>query len=170
MPTARPSPAPAPAAPPPLTSTGTSTVAGNGVVCTCAALRRLSRLVSAIYDRHLEPAGLTTNQYSLLMTLSLGAVPLGRLARRAATDRTTLTRNLKPLIKAGWVEMIPGPDARQRVAALTAAGTETLRRAQPAWAKAQALIDTTLGQDAVSDLHGALSGAMTRLRGLRPDN
>jgi len=143
---------------------------GSPVVCTCAALRRLSRLVSAIYDRHLEPAGLTTNQYSLLMTLSLGAVPLGRLARRAATDRTTLTRNLKPLIKAGWVDMIPGPDARQRVAALTAAGAETLRRAQPAWAEAQALIDTTLGQDAVSGLHGALSGAMARLRGLRPDN
>jgi DNA-binding MarR family transcriptional regulator len=139
-------------------------------VCTCAALRRLSRLVSAIYDRHLEPAGLTTNQYSLLMTLAREPVPLGRLARRAATDRTTLPRNLKPLAEAGWVAISPGADARQRVAALTAAGEEALRRARPAWAKAQALIETTLGQDAVGELHGAIAGAMARLRGLRPDN
>lgn len=156
---AQPHPAVPPAAPPP-----------TGVVCTCAALRRLSRLVSAIYDRHLEPAGLTTNQYSLLMTLAYGPVPLGRLARRAATDRTTLTRNLKPLTAAGWVAISPGPDARQRVALLTDAGAETLRRAQPAWAEAQALIETTLGQDTVGELHGAISGAMARLRGLRPDN
>lgn len=140
------------------------------VVCTCAALRRLSRLVSAIYDRHLEPVGLTTNQYSLLMTLAREPVPLGRLARRAATDRTTLTRNLKPLAEAGWVTISPGPDARQRVAALTAAGRDTLRRAQPVWAEAQTLIETTLGQDDVDALHGAISGAMARLRGLRPDN
>jgi len=141
-----------------------------GVACTCAALRRLSRLVSAIYDQHLQAVGLTTNQYSLLVVLSRGAMPLGQLARRAATDRTTLTRNLKPITVAGWVSISAGPDARQKVVGLTAAGTALLKAARPEWARAQALIEATLGRTAVADLHGAIAGAMVRLRDLRPDN
>jgi len=133
-------------------------------------LRRLSRLVSAIYDQHLQAAGLTTNQYGLLAILARGAMPLGQLARRAATDRTTLTRNLRPMTVAGWVNISAGQDARQKLVGLTTAGTALLNAAKPDWARAQTLIEATLGRTAVEDLHGAIAGAMVRLRDLRPDN
>jgi DNA-binding MarR family transcriptional regulator len=145
-------------------------VAAGPVVCTCAALRRLSRRVSAIYDRHLAPSGLTTNQYSLLMTLAAGPLALGVLARRAATDRTTLTRNLAPLARAGWVAVAPGRDGRQRVAGLTAAGVARVAMARSSWAEAQGQIEAVLGRATVAELHGLISGAMARLRPLVVEN
>ncbi len=143
---------------------------GPVIPCTCAALRRLTRQVTAVYDRHLAPAGLTTNQYSLLMTLAQGAMPLGRLARRAAADRTTLTRALAPLARTGLVRLDPGADARQRVARLTPEGEARLRLAQPAWARAQALLETTLGAESVQAMHALIADAMTQLRPLLPRN
>ena len=90
--------------------------------CTCNALRRLARRVSAIYDRHVAVTGLKTSQFSLPMILRVAPISLISLARRSATDRTTLTRNLALLIRSGWVRMAPGQDARQRIVALTEAG------------------------------------------------
>jgi DNA-binding MarR family transcriptional regulator len=137
--------------------------------CTCATLRRFSRRLSAIYDRHLAAAGLTTNQYSLLMTLHVaGPSPLGRLARRAAMDRTTLTRLIAPLARAGWVESRPGTDPRQRILALTGTGRDRLAAAQPHWRAAQDRIETALGADSVGQLHAAVAQAMPRLRALLP--
>jgi len=71
--------------------------------CTCEGLRRLTRRMTVVYDRHLAEVGLTVGQYSLLVNIGAETLPLSRLARRTATDRTTLTRSLAPLVKAGWV-------------------------------------------------------------------
>lgn len=134
--------------------------------CTCAALRRLTRQVSAVYDHHLAPAGLKTSQYSLLMNLTEDGLPLSALARRTGTDRTTLTRNLTPLARAGWVTMEHGPDARQRLARLTPAGARKRAAAYPLWEQAQSLIETTLGDDAVHDMHARIDTALRLLRPL----
>lgn len=138
--------------------------------CTCAALRRLTRRVSTIYDRHLAATGLKTSQYSLLITLRAAPLTLSALAQRSATDRTTLTRNLAPLIRAGWVTMAPGQDARQRILALTNAGLSKVDSAQPAWAAAQTLIETVLTPDSVRALHKNIDHAMTRLAPLMFEN
>jgi DNA-binding MarR family transcriptional regulator len=57
--------------------------------------------MTAVYDGHLAEVGLTVGQYALLVNIGAETMPLSRLARRTATDRTTLTRTLTPLIKAG---------------------------------------------------------------------
>ncbi|HLB98744.1 MAG TPA: hypothetical protein VJK90_13820, partial [Acetobacteraceae bacterium] len=62
--------------------------------CTCEGLRRLTRRMTVVYDRHLAEAGLTVGQYSLLVNIGADTLPLSRLARRTAADRTTLTRSL----------------------------------------------------------------------------
>ena len=70
--------------------------------CSCLRLRRTTRRVTQIYDRLLEPAGLTVNQFGLLARL-YGAnlrreiLPIGTLAERVGMDPTTLNRSLKPL-------------------------------------------------------------------------
>lgn len=138
--------------------------------CTCAALRRLTRQVSAVYDHHLASAGLKTSQYSLLMNLTEGGMPLSTLAQRTGTDRTTLTRNLAPLARAGWVAMGKGGDARQRLAQLTEAGARKRAAAYPLWEQAQSLIQTTLGDDAVRDLHTRIDTTVALLRPLIPHN
>jgi len=138
--------------------------------CTCAALRRLTRQVSAVYDQHLAAAGLKTSQYSLLMHLTESGMALSTLARRTGTDRTTLTRNLAKLVRAGWVAMEPGPDARQRLTRLTPAGAAKRTAARSFWEQAQTTIEQTLSDDAVRELHDRIETAARLLRPLIQKN
>ena len=77
--------------------------------CTNLVLRELSRVVTRHYDAYVAPTGLKNSQYSLLShVVLLRALRPGELAARMKLDASTLTRNLQPLIAAGWVEQGPG--------------------------------------------------------------
>jgi len=135
----------------------------TAVGCTCFTLRKLTRTVSRLYDQHLVAAGMKTTQYSLLRSIAREALPVAELAARLATERTTLTRTLKPVIDAGWVVLRPGADSRQRIVTITAAGLAAIKVAKQAWRGAQAELETALGTDAVRDLHRQLDFALTHL-------
>ncbi|MEO7494051.1 MAG: MarR family transcriptional regulator, partial [Massilia sp.] len=94
--------------------------------CTCFKLRKLTRAMSRIYDRHLAEVGLKITQYSVLANMARAALPVAELAERLGTERTTLTRNLKPLTDAGWARLVTGADARQKVVTITDAGRAKL--------------------------------------------
>ena len=133
------------------------------VGCTCFTLRKLTRTVSRLYDLHLAAAGMKTTQYSLLRSIAREALPVAGLAARLATERTTLTRTLKPLIDAGWVVLMPGDDSRQRIVTITAAGLDAIKSARQAWRSAQSELETALGTEAVRDLHRQLDSALLHL-------
>ncbi|MBK8739115.1 MAG: winged helix-turn-helix transcriptional regulator [Betaproteobacteria bacterium] len=133
------------------------------VGCTCFTLRKLTRTVSRLYDLHLAAAGMKTTQYSLLRSIAREALPVAGLAARLATERTTLTRTLKPLIDAGWVVLSPGADSRQRIVTITAAGLEAIKSARQGWLRAQTELETALGTEAVRDLHRQLDSALLQL-------
>src|SRR5262245_23110545 len=102
--------------------------------CACFNLRKAARAVTQIYEAALEPSGLKATQISLLVALAVrGSLPLTRLADVLVLDRTTLTRNLMPLKKKGWVASERGPDRRERYVALTRDGRAALERALPLW-------------------------------------
>lgn len=132
--------------------------------CVCTSLRMASRVVTRHYDRALAPTGLTTPRYSILSRTSReGPLALGELAARLAMDRTTLTRELAPLVDAGLLTAAPSPeDRRRRVVAVTRKGARLLERARPLWAAAQDDLAAQFGvrrTDALmSELH-ALVGA-----------
>src|SRR5437660_11071352 len=91
--------------------------------CLCNALRQASRAVSRLYDEELRGAGLRTTQYSLLRVLArAGEVRQGDLGGLAHLDETTLTRNLRPLMGAGWVAVRSGKDRREKLVTITRAG------------------------------------------------
>jgi DNA-binding MarR family transcriptional regulator len=132
--------------------------------CTCFAVRRLSRQVTQIYDRHLAQLGLKTTQYSLMSWVrGLPGVSLGALAARMGMDRSTLTRNLRPLIDAGWVGVQAGEDARSLSAELTDAGRALLAEARGRWRQAQLELETTLGRERARSLHRLVEDASVRL-------
>lgn len=131
--------------------------------CTCSSLRKLTRTVTRLYDQHLAEAGLKTTQYSLLKNIDLEPLPIAELAERLSMERTTMTRNLKPLIDAGWVELKPGNDTRQRIPTMTKAGRERIKLARQAWKRAQIELQQTMGEQVVRDLHVQLDAALTRL-------
>ncbi|HTS53888.1 MAG TPA: MarR family winged helix-turn-helix transcriptional regulator [Burkholderiales bacterium] len=134
--------------------------------CTCFKLRRLTRRVTAVYDRALSVAGMRVTQYSLLGHLrGLRGVPMSELAEMLDMDRTTLTRNLRPLLEAGWVEVrASDEDARVRLVQLTSAGEERWRAARTCWRQAQDEVSATIGADRLAALHQMLESAVPLFR------
>jgi DNA-binding MarR family transcriptional regulator len=106
--------------------------------CLCNALRRASRAVSRLFDEELRHVGLRMTRYSLLSVLARsGQVRQGELSGPTSLDQTTLSRDLRPLVAAGWVSVRSGNDRREKLVAVTAAGTAKLAEARPAWERAQ---------------------------------
>lgn len=108
--------------------------------------RRATRLVTQHYDKALASAGVRSTQYSLLSVLSLQEeTSMQELALVLGMDRTTLTRNLNPLVRKGWVKVAASEDRRARPLALTAKGRAALEKARPLWEATQAGIVAQVG-------------------------
>src|SRR3954465_3006749 len=114
--------------------------------CLCLHLQRAARAVARRFDAALRPLGLTSGQFSLLMSLNRPEPPtIGSVAALLAMDRTTLTANLKPLERRGLVRLTIDPtDRRPRRLALTPAGRALLANAVPIWRDTHADIDRLL--------------------------
>ena len=130
--------------------------------CVCLGVQRAARAVARRYDEALRPLGLTSGQFSILSSLLReGSEPIGALADLLGQERTTLTRNLRPLEAAGWVQTEADPkDARVRRVRLSDKGRELLRAAIPVWRAAQRDSSARLGEagwDALRPLLGALA-------------
>lgn len=134
-------------------------------MCAHANLRRAMRVVSQHYDAALRPAGLRATQFTLLAVLAgKGPTPLTRLAELLVLDRTTLTRNLKPLTLRGLVQIGREEDERVRLVAITEPGRAVVEQALPHWREAQARVAGTLGQDRLAALFDDLSQLVETLR------
>jgi DNA-binding MarR family transcriptional regulator len=138
--------------------------------CTCFKLRKLTRAMSRLYDQHMAAVGLKTTQYSVLVNAARAPLPVAELADTLGLDRTTLTRNLKPLQDAGWIELKSAADGRQRIVTITTSGRNMLKRAYVAWRGAQTAFENLVGRDAVRALHQQLETTMTQLTPLLEDD
>src|SRR5262245_21431823 len=134
--------------------------------CTCFKLRRLTRRVTAVYDRALSGAGMRVTQYSLLTHLrGLRGAAMSELAKILDMDRTTLTRNLRPLIEAGWIEVEPSAqDTRVRLVRITPSGETQWQGARARWQQAQSEVNSTIGLAGVSELHRILDSCVPLFR------
>lgn len=132
--------------------------------CTCFRLRRTARRMTQIYDNHLAPSGLTLTQFSLLANVVRRDPPtMQELARAMGMDRTTVTRNLKPLLSRGLLAIVPGNDRRIKCVAITESGREMWREARILWCAAQNEIEVRLGEQEVAELHRQLDDSFARL-------
>lgn len=137
---------------------------GRPLGCTNFKLRQLVRRVSQLYDQEMAKAGLKTTQYSLLShVLKLGPIRPGDLAAAMTMDASTLTRNLKPLIAAGWLELAAGDDGRSRSVHITPAGRDKRVEAQRHWRAAQEQLNQQLGVETVVALHALADQSLQRL-------
>ena len=106
--------------------------------CACLSVRRAARAMSRAYDEELRDTGLRMTQVSLLVAVGLhGEVTVSRLAQTLDLERTTLTRELKPLRERNLLTVRAGEDRRERIVELTDAGAEALTDALPRWRAAQ---------------------------------
>ena len=125
--------------------------------CTNLKLRQLMRRVAQHYDAEVGKTGLRGTQYSLLAyVVKLGPIRPVDLARTMKVEASTLTRNLRPLIAAGYLRQDPGADARSRLVTVTDAGREKRQEAQRRWRVAQEALNSKLGGARVAALHALL--------------
>ena len=115
--------------------------------CLCLHVQRAARALARRYDDALRSLGLTSGQFSLLMSLNRPEPPtMSSVADLLAMDRTTLTAALKPLERRGLVKVTIGEkDRRSRLMTLTPEGLELLAAAMPAWDATQAETAGLLG-------------------------
>lgn len=125
--------------------------------CTCANLRKATRIVTQIYDAALKPTGLRTTQFTLLTTVQkMGELPMNHLAEALGMERTTLTRNIKPLVNRGLIEIEHETDRRIRRVRLSEEGDKILKEAHASWEIAQTTIVQSLGTERWSVLSETL--------------
>src|ERR1700739_5123629 len=101
--------------------------------CLCLHLQRAARALARRFDDALRPLGLTSGQYSTMMSLNRPEPPhLGAVASLLAMDRTTLTAVLKPLQRRRLIKVkTTHDDHRARLLELTTQGKNLLERAVP---------------------------------------
>lgn len=126
--------------------------------CLCLHLQRAARAVARRFDAALRPLGLTSGQFSLLMSLNRPEPPsIGSVSALLAMDRTTLTANLKPLERRGLVKIVvDDADKRARRLSLTPAGRALLVAAVPVWRQTHAAIERLLPRSNAEELRGDL--------------
>jgi DNA-binding MarR family transcriptional regulator len=107
--------------------------------------------MTALYDRALEPAGITVAQWSLMRRIpSPGDEPITihELAERAELERSTVARNLRVLAKSGLVKMsTSSADKRASAIVLTEQAVNVAAVARPLWQSAQAEVERMLSAD-----------------------
>jgi DNA-binding MarR family transcriptional regulator len=126
--------------------------------CLCLHLQRAARAVARQFDDALRPAGLTSGQFSLLMSLNRPEPPtISMVAAVLAMDRTTLTANLKPLERRGLVaQKVDAADRRSRRLILTDEGQRLLAAAVPIWDATHRAIEARLANGDADELRAAL--------------
>ena len=126
--------------------------------CLCLHAQRAARALARRFDEAFHPLGLTSGQFSLMMSLNRPEPPsMGTVASFLAMDRTTLTAALKPLERRGLVKLTAdADDRRRRLLTLTPEGRAVLARAIPLWQHAHAGVDGMLADDDADHLRSNL--------------
>ncbi len=135
------------------------------LACACKNLRQASRIVTQLYDAALKPAKLKATQFTLLAILNkTGEIPVSKLAARMVIDRTTLSRNLNPLIEKGLIVSTTREDLRVHYVSLTTSGKAAVRKALPLWQQAQKHFIAGMGSNNWSNLISSLKQTVETLQ------
>ena len=128
-------------------------------ICTCTALRHAAQTLTERYDRTLEPSGLKVTQYMLLQSIigSEAQVSITALAQKLGSDRSTIGRNLRILVRDGFVLSGVGSDRREHVVHVTEKGRQAVALAYPLWQQAQASVVHMLGREQLATLRTLLA-------------
>lgn len=116
--------------------------------CACFNFRIATRSLTQHYDNVMKPTGILSTQFTLLVAVTLlGPITITKLAEKAVMDRTTLSRNIRPLKKMGLLRIQPGEDKREKVIEITNKGIKKLEESLPLWKKAQRRALSGVGEE-----------------------
>jgi DNA-binding MarR family transcriptional regulator len=124
----------------------TSSIDTIAKTCVAVRLRLLNRVVTNLYDDALRPLGLKVSQLNILIaTAKLGVARPNQVCKILHLETSTLSRNVERMRVHGWLEVVPGEDARFQPFRLTPQGKRMIEKAVPGWEKAQRQATELLG-------------------------
>jgi DNA-binding MarR family transcriptional regulator len=124
-------------------------------------VRKASRSITQYYDSYLEKSGVSITQFTLLVTMALmNEATLTEAAGVLGMDRTTLSRNINPLIDSGLVLLLEGKDKRTKCLTLSDKGKNTLAQTIPLWEEAQEAFVRRMGQGNWKELLNKLTASV----------
>ena len=131
--------------------------------CLAVRVRKLNRAVTKIYEDALRPLGITTSQLNILVVVAkLGLARPADICQRLALNASTLSRNVERMIARGWLEVVADDDGRAQPLRLKMPGQRMLRQAEPAWQRAQQLVQQRIGEDAIGAIELAAQQISSR--------
>jgi DNA-binding MarR family transcriptional regulator len=129
--------------------------------CPALRVRQASRVLAKLYDDELARFGLHSSQLPVLVAAALfgdAGATMSKLAEAVLMDRTTLTRSVRPLERAGLLLVARSPqDARTKVVVITRAGERMIETIFPVWERVLKQIKKTLGAEMLTELHAQLA-------------
>ncbi|MGE8068384.1 MarR family winged helix-turn-helix transcriptional regulator [Pseudomonas sp. NPDC089569] len=135
----------------PKTETVSSIVTEVAEQCLMTRTRRISRVITNLFDQELRPFGLSSSQFSLLVLIArMDGASRAEIGRENHQERSTSTRNLQLVLDQGWAEEIMPDKGRSRPIMISEAGRELLAQAMPAWRAAQVMARQLLGDEGAS--------------------
>lgn len=137
-----------------------------GRECLAVRVRKISRMITGIYDRAMRPNGIKVNQAGILIMVSLARNPRpGDICRMFQMEKSTVSRNLERMRNQGWIEVGKGDDGFSQVLTVTPKGKKLLADIYGKWEKAQKEVSELLGEDGVNAVYmltDRMSGPMGR--------
>ena len=82
----------------------------------------------------------------------IDCAPAGRVADLLAMEISTLSRNARIMESEGWITIQRAERGNGRILRLTSAGRQKLRKARPAWDRAQTEARELLGEEGTQEL------------------
>src|SRR5262245_49422461 len=111
----------------------------TSAACLSTRIRQLNRIITRVFDDAMRPLGITVSQFTLLTQIAqqdgITAVDIGHTLD---IEKSTLSRNLKRLLKDGHITMDPPAGRRGRGLHLTPKGAQAIQLGYPVWRAAQA--------------------------------
>lgn len=116
--------------------------------CLNFSMRKANRILNKIYDRHLQSCGLKGGQFTILRVIHVyKQTTNSQLQEAMLIDQTTLSRNLKPLIRDGYISVTKGEDLRVKLLSLSPEGKKLFKDGRMHWQQAQKEVKQKLGKE-----------------------
>jgi DNA-binding MarR family transcriptional regulator len=125
--------------------------------CIASSMRKLNRIVTAIYDGALAETGLKASQFTVLVAVANRAkAKPSELTKLLHMDESTLSRNVERICARGWLRFEADHDGRSHFIRVTDEGQALIGKCLPAWQHAQANVTRRLGAENIAALRSAL--------------
>jgi DNA-binding MarR family transcriptional regulator len=122
--------------------------------CIGFRVRLLNRVITNIFDRALQPLGISLAQGNILMLLAIEEQTSPKdIGMVLMMDKSTVSRNLEGLRAKGWIAIASEGEYQPQLVSLTASGRSLIKKAHGAWQKAQKESSQLLGEDGIAAVH-----------------